>query len=133
MVAMLGMAVEFSRTLNARDAMQSAVNSAVLAARNADGQDQIAIAQKYFKANLKKVIGKAEANFTRTGAGNLAGSAIVDIKTPFLGMAGTEKVTVEVTALAKPDSEIDLRNGSRQQRTVHGSSRPVWIEYLLAR
>ncbi|MGE0053121.1 MAG: TadE/TadG family type IV pilus assembly protein [Hyphomicrobium sp.] len=119
MFAMVGMAIEFSRTLNARDAMQNAIDAAVLAARNVAPEDQAAVAQTYFKANLKKIIGEAQANFTRTDDGNIAGSAIVDIKTPIAALAGAQKVTVEVAALAKPD-------GSTASDTDTESSAPCF-------
>lgn len=117
MFAMMALSVDYARSLNSRESMQLALDAAVLAGRNAGNeQQQIAIAQKYFNANLKKVIASATATFTKNSDGDLEGTAIADVVAPVqsivAGLLGNNSVTktgtvrVETFALARADKEV---------------------------
>lgn len=118
MFALMGLAVDYARSLNSRESMQQSLDAAVLAGRNASTKaDKIAIAQTYFKANLKKVIADATATFDENADGDLFGTARAEVVAPVRNLmnafngtssktAGNGKVLVEAYALARADRQV---------------------------
>ena len=71
------------------------------------------VAQKFFKANLKKVIADAKAEFQVQADGTLIGKAWADVKTPVVALIKASKTMVVATAEARPPREAtDVSNDS---------------------
>lgn len=134
LMALTGMAVEYGRVMNSRESMQQSLDAAVLAGRNAPSDKQISIAQSYFKANLKKVIANAKAEFRINGDGDLEGTSVAYVETPIAGLAGHSALKVEAFALARPDrdEETDAPAASGVIPCIHvmdqSGSKTFWLD-----
>lgn len=103
MLALVGTAVDMARVIKTRDAVQTAMDSAMLAAGKVAAADRPTVAAAFFKANLHEPT-SANASFTVGADGNMSGSAKSIVHTPFTGLVGTPNVSVMVTAKSRPQT-----------------------------
>jgi Flp pilus assembly protein TadG len=107
MVAMIGMALDFARANNQQVSMQSALDSAVLAAANAPTNMKTDIATKYFNANFSDPLAPASTTFTVNSNGTLSGYVSSTVRMPFASLAHLTSVDVEIDATSAPKTIVD--------------------------
>lgn len=110
--ALMGVAVEYARVLNSRETVQQSLDAAVLAARNSDPVEQAAVAQKFFKSNLKKGLANATATFQKNADGDLEGTGVAYVRTPIAGMVNKGTIKITAFALARPDKTEETPSSS---------------------
>lgn len=104
MIVLMGFAVDYGRVLTVQNRIQIALDASVLAGRVGETQSEAeTIAAAYFEANYNDSAALAFATFTKSSEGILVGSALADVRTPFAALASVEKISLEVTAKAKPN------------------------------
>jgi Flp pilus assembly protein TadG len=103
MVAILGLAMDFSRANGQTERLQQAIDSAVLAAANAPLTQKAATAQKFFAANFDTSEAAATSTFTVDNIGNITGVAQSTINMPFASLARLTSTNVKVDASATTD------------------------------
>jgi Flp pilus assembly protein TadG len=103
MVAMIGLALDFSRANGQAERLQVAIDSAVLAAANAPLNQKAATAQKFFAANFDHSEASATSTFSVDSVGNITGVAQSTINMPFASMARLTSTDVKVDASATTD------------------------------
>jgi Flp pilus assembly protein TadG len=111
----VGVAVDFSRHLNAETNVQQALDAGALAgaaALGAPDKTRIDLAKKAFDANLNRnQIGKTDVKF-RIEKGYMKASVDAEVKTTFMSLAGIENTNVtaeaEVNLLSIKKAEIAM-------------------------
>jgi hypothetical protein len=101
---LVGLAIDVARAYSVKSDMQSALDAAVLGARNAAADEQMALATALFEANIAGRHARASVVFTPTSNGEFGGRAAASVPTPFGGLANIHSIEVTATAAAKPDS-----------------------------
>ena len=110
MVAVIGLALDFSRANGQVERLQGAVDSAVLAAANAPMDKKLATAQKFFAANFDPREATATSTFSVDTAGNIMGIAHSTISMPFASLARLSSTDVSVDASATNDTNSTTTN-----------------------
>jgi Flp pilus assembly protein TadG len=105
-IATIGLALDFARANNQHESMQSALDSAVLAAANAPVTDKIAVGLKFFDANFPNGVAHASPNFSIDSTGAMTGTVSSTVSMPFASLAHLSSANVDVDASATPDSAI---------------------------
>jgi Flp pilus assembly protein TadG len=105
-IATIGLALDFARANNQHEVMQSALDSAVLAAANAPVADKIAVGQTFFSANFPNGVAPATPAFTIDSSGVMTGTVSSTVSMPFASLAHLSSAQVDVDASATPDSTI---------------------------
>ena len=98
-VVALGASVDYGRSYNVRTHMQNALDAAVVGAAkatNLDTAERVDLAKRLFRDNFDTAFAATpEPNITADGK-YISGSASVDVKSTFLGVAGINEVEVSV-------------------------------------
>lgn len=105
MIALVGTAVDIARTVKARDGLQTAMDSALLAAGNTPAANRVTTATAYFKANTRK-IENVKVSFIFDADNNLNGSATAKVSTPFAAISGKKFLTVNVKSKTRPKTTV---------------------------
>lgn len=103
LVAAVGAAFDYSKANQLRSGMQSALDNSVLAGvREPSAEAKIALAQKFFQAQVSNLWGTAPtASFTfNPGTGILSGEANGASTTSFTAILGVQSIAVKVTSAA---------------------------------
>lgn len=109
-IAIVAGGLDFSRSLNVKSKLQSALDSALLAAAtkpNATEAERVAHAQDVFQANMEDggLSGIADADISISEQGTITGVANASVPTTLLGIMGMESVDVGA------NSEVRLASG----------------------
>jgi len=109
-IAVVAGGLDFSRSLNVKAKMQSALDSALLAAATLPGatKDQrLALANKVFNANMNEGdnAGGATAQIAISDQGTITGTANASVPTTLLGIVGMDAVDIDAK------SEVRLASG----------------------
>jgi Flp pilus assembly protein TadG len=121
MVAIIGLALDFSRANGQTERLQEAVDSAVLAAANAPLNEKASTAQKFFAGNFDTSNGAATSTFSVDTIGNITGVAHSTITMPFASLARLHSTDVSVDASATTDVTSTTTNIVTTTTTVAGN------------
>jgi Flp pilus assembly protein TadG len=105
-IATIGLALDFARANNQHGIMQSALDTAVLAAANAPATDKIAVGHKFFSANFPNSIAPATPAFSIDNAGVMTGTVSSTLSMPFASLAHLSSANIDVDAAATPDAAV---------------------------
>lgn len=105
-IATIGLALDFARANNQYEVMQSALDTAVLAAANAPATEKIAVGQKFFTANFPNGVAPATPAFSIDSTGIMTGTVSSTVAMPFASLARLGFVNVDVDASATPDKIV---------------------------
>jgi Flp pilus assembly protein TadG len=97
----IGSAVDYGRTLQVRSKLQSAADSAALAALKVPNSQQQTVALNYFNSNFNTPnVTSVTPTLTRPTATRIQVAASANVVTPFLAIANIDHMTVNVVAKA---------------------------------
>ena len=114
LVALVGVAVDYSRANNVRSQLQGALDAAVLAGARDNTAAWTQVAQNTFSALFQpQGISSGTPSFVLNGDGSFAGSTSAAVPVEFLGSFGISTINVKATATAmvaptSPQSEYCL-------------------------
>lgn len=129
LLAMVGTAVDMARVIKTRDGVQTAMDSAMLAAGKVTAANQPTLAAAYFKANLQQTP-DAKATFVVGADGNMTGSAKAIVRTPFSALMGKPSVTVSLSAKTRPQTTtlVDTMRVPCMHVMDQSGSRTLWLD-----
>lgn len=99
----IGMSIDYRRATATQTEMQVALDSAVVAARNQTGAQQITTAKGYFDANYRGTYAPATPLFDNS-SGLLQGKVSSKVPTTLTALMHINSIAVDVIAAATPDS-----------------------------
>ena len=105
-IGIIGMAVDLGRAMDARARLQNSLDAAILAAVDIPLEEQTAMANKFFQANMLegsgRTTGTVTVSFAHDTKGNFAGEARLDLPTSFMQILGFDRLQMLTVASARP-------------------------------